>query len=522
MGGISMNHKSMRATLRPLIAASAIALLSCTALASQKDNSIVVAINTDFVMADPAVGTLGTDIPLLYVMYDRLFDFKPVDLTPIPMLATDWKWSDDKKTLTMNLRQDVKFHDGTDFNAEAVKKSIEYFKTSGRNKDLDDMAKVEALGPYSVAITMNEVNSQLPGLLAERAGMILSPTALEKYGKDFAQNPVGTGPYKFKQHIVGQTVFFEKFDGYWDKKALRVDTIEFRVLRNSTSAVAALMTGQIDYLPGVDPVNMPAMKANPNVRVEVEPTIGYGVFKLDTSIAPIDKKEVRQAFSLAVDREALAKAVYGPAVKAEGTVLGVPRNYWPSTTSIQDSIKYDPTKAKALLAKAGYPDGAKISVCINSQAGMPQPQLKVMDIITPQLKAAGITLDVQQTASTAGCAEIQNKKGAAMLLLMWTGRSDPAITYTQMLASNKLLPNSPFNLAKRDYGADDLLKQLNATFDQAGQKLVYDKLNAIFVDEYPFMPLYSFVNVVAYRAGLIGEEANMMGRPNVRTMYWKK
>lgn len=516
-----MNQGMLRRTARPLVVAAAIALLSGTALAGPKNNSLVVAIATDFVMADPAVGTLGTDIPLLYVMYDRLLDFKPEDLTPKPMLATDWKWSDDKKTMTLNLRHGVKFHDGTDFNAEAVKKSIEYFKTSGRNKDLDGLAKVEVLGPYSVAITMNEVNSQLPGLLAERAGMILSPAALEKYGKDFAQNPVGTGPYKFKQHVVGQAVFFEKFDGYWDKKALKVDSIEFRVLRNATSAVAAIMTGQIDYLPSVDPVNMVAMKANPNLRIEVEPTIGYGVFKLDTSMPPIDKKEVRQAFSLAVDRDALAKAVYG-AVKADGTVLAVPRSYWPSTASIQDSIKYDPGKAKELLAKAGYPEGVKISVCINSQSGMPQPQLKVMDIITPQLKAAGITFDVQQTASTAGCSEIQNKKGAAMLLLMWTGRPDPAITYTQMLASNKLLPNSPFNLAKRDYGADELLKELNATFDQAGQKKIYDKLNAVFVDEYPFMPLYSFVNVVAYRKDLVGEEANMLGRPNVRTMYWKK
>ena len=106
-----------------------------------------------------------------------------------------------------------------------------------------------------------------------------------------------------------------------------------------------------------------------------------------------------------------------------------------------------------------------------------------------------IWADVQQTASTQGCNEIQSKKGAAMLLLMWTGRPDPAITYTQMMGSDRLLPNSAFNLAKRDYGADELLKQLNATFDQAEQKKIYDKLNAVFVDEYSFMPLYSFVNV---------------------------
>lgn len=516
-----MYKKLMHRSLSSALTVIAAAAFSGSVHAGPKDNSLVVGLGTDFVMADPAVGTLGTDIPVLYVMYDRLFDFKPEDLTPKAMLATDWKWSDDKKTLTMNLRQGVKFHDGTDFNADAVKKSIEYFKASGRNRDLDGLAKIEVLGPYTVALTMREVNSQLMGLLAERPGMILSPTALEKYGKDFAQNPVGTGPFKWKQHVVGQGVFFEKFDGYWDKAALKLDTIEFRILRNATSAVAAVMTGQIDYLPSVDPVNIPAMKANPNVRVEIESTIGYGAFKLDTSMEPIDKKEVRQALAWAMDRPAIARAVYG-AVKADGTVLAVPRSYWPSTEAVQDSIKYDPNKARELLAKAGYKDGVKISVCINAQAGMPQPQLKVLDILKEQVKPAGITLDVQQTASTTGCTEIQNKKGAAMLLLMWTGRPDPAITYTQMLASNKLMPNSVFNLAKRDYGADELLVQLNSTFEQAEQKKIYDRLNALFVEEFPFMPLYSFVNVVAYRARLTGEEPNMLGRPNVRTMYWKK
>lgn len=472
-------------------------------------------------MADPAVGTLGTDIPLLYVMYDRLVAFDPEDLTPQPMLATGWSWSEDKKTLTLELRQGVKFHDGTDFNAEAVKKSLEYFRDSGRNKDLVGLTKVEVLGPYQVALTSETVNSQLLGLLAERAGMIMSPTALEKHGADYAKHPVGTGPYRLKEHVTGQAVIFEKFADYWDAEAAKLDRIEFRVLKSATSAVAAVMTGQIDYLSAVDPVNVPAMQANPNIRVAFEPTIAYAVMKLDTSVEPIDKKEVRQAFSLAVDRQALAKALFG-AVPAYGTVLPAPRHYWPSTDAVQDSIRYDPEKAKELLAKAGYPDGTTVNVCVNASLGMPLPSLKVMDIMSEQLKAAGISLDVTQSASTAACSDLMNKKEAATILLTWSGRSDPATTYTQMMASNDMLPNSIFNVAKRDYGADGLLNELNATFEQAEQDKIYDKLNALFVEEYPFMPLYAFANVVAYKKGLAGEEPNMLGRAYVRTLYWEK
>ena len=507
--------------LRIFSLAAGVAFAATCAFAGPSDNSLVVAIATDFVMADPAVGTLGTDIPLLYVMYDRLIAFNPEDLTPQPMLATDWSWSDDKKTLTLELREGVKFHDGTDFNAEAVKKSLEYFRDSGRNKDLVGLTKIEVLAPNKVALTMEEVNSQLPGLLAERAGMIMSPTALEKYGADYSKNPAGTGPYKLREHVTGQAVIFEKFEDYWDPDAAKLDRIEFRVLKSATSAVAAIMTGQIDYLANVDPVNVPAMESNPNVRVSFEPTIGYGVLKLDTSVEPIDKKEVRQAFSLAVDRQALAKALFGN-VPAFGTVLPAPRHYWPSTDAVQDSIRYDPEKAKSLLAEAGYPNGATVNVCVNAGLGMPLPSLKIMDIMSEQMKPAGFSLDVTQSASTAACSDLMNKKEAATILLTWSGRSDPATTYTQMMASNNMLPNSTFNVAKRDYGADELLKELNATFDQAEQDKIYDKLNALFVEEYPFMPLYAFANVVAYRKGLAGEVPNGLGRPYVRTLHWEQ
>jgi peptide/nickel transport system substrate-binding protein len=516
-----MHHRPKIATLRSAIVAAAVALCATPVFAGPKDNSLVVAISTDFVEANPAVGTLGTDMPILYVMYDRLIQFNP-DLTPSPGLATDWTWSDDKKTLTLHLRKGVKFQDGTDFNADAVKKSIEFFVSKGRNKDLNKLDHIDVIDPYTVSITMKEVNSQLPGILAERAGLIMSPTALAKWGDDFSQHPVGTGPYQFKEHIVGKSVTFTKFKDYWNPDAAKLDKIEFRVIQSATSAVAAMMTGQIDYMSSVDPVNIPAMKANPNVRVEIEPTIGYGVFKEDTSLAPIDKKEVRQAFSMSIDRDALAKSIYG-AVPTSGTVLPVPRDYWPSTDSVQDSVKYDPAKAKQMLADAGYPDGATVSVCINSTAGMPQPQLKVIDILKEQMKPAGFTLDVTQAASTSGCTPLMNKEHVMdMILLMWSGRPDPAITYTQMMASDNLLPGSIFNVANRDYGADKLLIELNNTFNQKDQKPIYDKLNAIFVDQYPFMPLYGFVNPVAYKKGLVGEQPNRLGRPYVRVLYWEK
>ncbi len=123
------------------------------------------------------------------------------------MLATEWAWSDDKKTLTLKLREDVTFHDGAKFDAEAVKKSLEYFKESGTNKDLDRVAAIEVRGPYEIALISEQVDSSLPGLLAERAGMILSPLGIDTHGKEnYAKHPVGAGPFKFVRHDTGAAV----------------------------------------------------------------------------------------------------------------------------------------------------------------------------------------------------------------------------------------------------------------------------------------------------------------------------
>lgn len=509
---------NLKRVLRNGCAAIVLIGLATPALAGSDDNSIVVGIGTDFVMADPANGTLGTDIPILYTMYDRLFDITPSTLTPRAMLATDWSWSEDKKTLTLTLRQGVKFHDGADFNAEAVKTSLEYFKESGTNLDLDEIVNIEVTGPYEIALTSETVNSSLPGLLAERAGMILSPDAIATYGKDgYADHPIGTGPFSFKDHVTGSAVFVERFAGYWDKDAISLDDIEFRVLKNPTSAVSAVMTGQIDYLASVDPVNVPAIEANPNVRVAIEPTIGFGIININAGLAPLDNKLTRQALAMSIDREALGRAVYG-AIETSGTVLPVPQSYWPSTPALQESFKYDPERAKELLAEAGHPDGLTLEFCINANSGMPQPSLKVTDILIEQMKPAGITLDVTQVASTSACVDLfARQQVMPAFLVTWSGRPDPAITYNQILSSS-----SYYNTSRVTYGdADQSLAELKATFDPKDQEAIFDKLNAAYLEHVPMISLYSFVNVVAYKTGLVGEDPNLLGRPYVRTLRWE-
>lgn len=501
-----------------LAAAAALALLSGEAQAGAADNSMVFVSPVDLTTADPAAGTFGSDMQFLYTLYDRLIDFNPEDLLPRPMLATEWSWSDDRLTLTLKIRQGVKFHDGTDLDAQAVKTSLEHFITVGRNADLENVTSIDVIDPFTVSLTSKEPNSQLLGLLADRAGMILSPAALEKHGEDFALHPAGTGPFMFKSQETGDNFVVERFPDYWDPESVSLDLIEFRTVKSSTSAVAAVMTGQVDYLYNIDPVNMTAMERNPNVRVAVEPTIGFAIIKVNSGLAPMDKLEVRQAVNMAIDREELARSLYGD-LPSKPTVLAVPQGYWPSSQDVQDSVKYDPEGAKALLAKAGYPDGVTLPFCVNATSGMPTPGLKIGDILAEQMKPAGITLAVEGLATTSACtAKFNDAKAMPTLLISWTGRLDPAVTYNQMMASTSF-----YNIAKTPYGdTDELLAKLNAEFDVEKQKPIYDALNRNYVEYLPFVSLYSFVNVVAYSKGLVGETPNLLGRPYIRSLRWDK
>jgi ABC-type transport system substrate-binding protein len=148
---------------------------------------------------DPVAGSQGGDFRFLYPIYQSLVEWDPETLKPRPGLAAKWTFID-PKTLVMELQQKVVFHDGTPFNAEAAKFNLERSRTSPKSNIKNDLASVdsiEASGPYRLTFRLNKVNAALPSILAERAGLMASPAAIQKFGDDFGRNPVGTGPWKF-------------------------------------------------------------------------------------------------------------------------------------------------------------------------------------------------------------------------------------------------------------------------------------------------------------------------------------
>ena len=504
--------------VRALACALALGVSATAAMAGKADNSLIIGAPIDFSQPDAAYGALGTDLQFLYTMHDRLIGFDPKDMSLVPMLATEWSWSDDKRTLTLKLREGVKFHDGTEFNAEAVKTSLQYFKDVKVNRDINDVTDIAVVDPLTIAITTEKPNASLLGNLAERAGMIISPKSIaDNKPGELGFNTAGTGPFRIAAHEPGNFVRFERFPDYWDKESKFVDKIEYRIIKNSTSIITALMSGQLDYASPLDPINMEALKRNPNLRIEVEPTLAFGLINVNTGLKPTDDKRVRQAMMYAMDREALARAVYGENVETGAALQPVPESYWPYTESLKGAYSYDIDKAKALLAEAGYADGLKASFCINASYGMPAPAIKISDILREQMKPAGIEFDLVSAASNSVCAQRFNVDATLnMFLASWSGRVDPVITYALMVGSNSF-----YNASKTKYqNADEIIAELQQTFEKEQQKPLFHKLNAIWIEELPMFPLYYFANVVAYNAELKGGEPNLLGRPYVRTLHY--
>ena len=487
--------------------------------AGQADNVLVVGSTVDPQTLDPAVGLLGTDIPYLYPLYDRLIDFEPATLEPRPGLATSWKWSDDRKVLELRLREGVTFQDGTPMDAEAVRTSLQYFKDARRNLDLDTVTSIEVRGPYTLALHLDRPNSTLIGLLAERAGMVISPAAIAKWGvKEVGQHPVGAGPFMLKSLEPGKAVQLVRYPGYWKGDEPRLAGIEFRIIRNATSLVTALQSGQLDYVAALDPVNLPVLQRNARLRVAVEPSIAFGIINMRTGQKPLDDKRVRRAVALSIDRQVLANAAFGGGVKGGPAVMPAPPQYWPASKALENALTYQPDEAKRLLAEAGYPDGIDFEVCVVGTLGSPLPTAKLADIMREEMRPAGIRLKTTQVASNPACNDLFQQGKSSTFTATWSGRPDPALTYAQVLGSH-----TAFNIDGTKFDdADDVIARLISAPDRDAQKKEFDRLNHIWVENIPMIPLYYYVNVVAYNARLSGEQPNLLGRPYVSVLRFDK
>src|SRR5690606_35634379 len=299
-------------------------------------------------------------------IFERLTDFDK-DGNIVPLLATEFNAVDDT-TWEFKLREGVKFHDGTDFNAEAVKASLDRILdpefASPKIVVVNMISEVEVVDEYTVHIKTEKPFAPLPAHLAHNAGSIIAPSAIEEEnngGKKVTENPIGTGPFKLEKWNTGDSIEFVKFEDYWGEKA-KADTLTFKVVPDQSTRVAMIETGEAHalLLGSSDVKRVEAMQGVELDRVS-STRMDYLGFNMQKE--PFDNEKVRQAIAMAVNKEDIVDGILdGQGLAAIGplapTVVGNSQELEP--------LEHDVEEAKKLLAEAGFPDGFKTTLQVNT------------------------------------------------------------------------------------------------------------------------------------------------------------
>jgi peptide/nickel transport system substrate-binding protein len=425
------------------------------------------------------------------------FDLTQGESTPevIPGLADSWEVSDDKLTWTFKLKEGVTFHDGEPWNADAAIFNYDRYL----NKDsatyipelnavagillagIESAAKVDDM---TISITTAKPMADLPSMLA--LGAFGSPKAITEMGDSFAEHPVGTGPFKFESLQRGQELVLVKNENYY-RGAPKLDKLILRPVPEVTTRMAGLRSGEFSWIEVPSPDEVPALESE-GYQVLTNYYSHIWPWVLDTTKPPFDDVKVRQAINYAIDRDAMADALL------QGT--GAPATQYippsdPGYTPDQDTFTYDPEKAKALLAEAGYPDGFEISLSFPTSGSGNMIPIPMNETLQRDLEKVGITVTLEpiEWGAMLGDFFVGKIPGEAEALNISLGFVLPSLWSTWFHST------SGINAGKfSDPKVDELLDAVSAEFDPAKQAALYNDLNAALIESSPWLLVVSDLN----------------------------
>lgn len=350
---------------------------------------------------DPSQGRSNSDIAYLNPLYDRLLELGP-DLEIDPMLAESFEWNEDRTSLTLKLREDVSFHDGTPFNAEVVKQNIEHKKANGSPVVLQAVESIESVNVIDSATVELELapgkGANILLTLAEFGGYMVSPEGLEEGNLDSI--PAGSGPYELKTFQEGQQVSYVKVDSHWDEEhESRPAEIQADIFTDATTLANAFQDKQLDSIVAEDNARTEGLANTPGVHAFKAEHFAHYKIQLNHGSEKLESKEVRQAIAYALDLEGVNVGVFDGTCKPTTQIAA--ESSAAHDPTLEDAYTHNVTKAKELLAEAGYPDGIELE---GLYASAP-PFDTLAEVVQGMLGEAGIELSLRPTTVAALSAE---------------------------------------------------------------------------------------------------------------------
>ncbi|NLK00070.1 MAG: ABC transporter substrate-binding protein [Clostridia bacterium] len=486
------------------------------------DSSVVIGIQAEPTSLDPAQVTDYNSSRAAMDLYDNLVEFKDGSTELEPGLAADWDISEDGLEYTFYLREDIKFHDGTPFNADAVKFNIDrQIDTEHPFHDTGEFAysdftfgmvkEVQVVDEYTVKFILNEPFAPFLGNIAMHSAAMSSPSAIEEHGKDISQNPVGTGPYKFVSWEPGVEVVLEKNQDYW-KYEPQIDKLIFRPIVEDQTRLTELESGNIDFIVGILPDDLQRLKDNEDLLVAEQPGMHTWYLALNCQREPFDNVKVRQAANYAINKKDIVDNILmGTGVEAKNIL---PPVIWSYTEDVQD-YSYNPEKAKELLAEAGYEDGIEVDFYIpKSGSGMQQP-VSMATAIQSDLEAVGIKTNIQQVEWGTYLDKVfmpLEENDVLMHEMSWMGDNGDPDNFLYILLSSEQWPTAGFNEAfYKNTEVDKILREARTLSDQDKRIEMYEEAQKLIMADSPLIVVDHETQIVAMKNNIKGFELHPTG-----------
>ncbi len=472
--------------------------LWCTAPAWAQ-STLTIALREDPDVLDPTLGSAYVSRIVYAALCDKLIDIDE-RLNFVPQLATAWTY-EDPTHLVLTLRAGVTFHDGTAFEASAVKYKItrdQTMKGSMRGGEVNAIAAVEVIDALHVRLILKAPNTPLLSMLADRAGIMVSPAAAQAAGTDFGAHPVCAGPYQFESRVAQDSIVLKRFPTYWDAARFHFDRVVYRPMPNAAVRTANLMAGSVDIVEQILPSDVPALQRDPRVTVAIGDGLYYTGINFNLANGPAAQTAagqsalVRRAFELSLDRTVLNQVVYDglytPTIQA---------NPPSSPFYFKDMVPpaQDLAQAKALLRQAGVPLPVSIVLTLPNSPDIQQ----AAEIIQSMAGDAGfeVKLKVLEFASA-----LQTGYAGTFQAFMigWSGRVDPDGNLWQLLHSG-----GTFNYGHwTNPAADALLDQARILPGVEERRALYARFWALEREDMPLVYLWTMKAIVGLKKDISG------------------
>jgi peptide/nickel transport system substrate-binding protein len=497
-------------------------LILVSGCGQRADRTLVFGRGGDSVGLDPALETDGESFKVCDNIYETLVSFVSERTDLAPGLATSWKASKNGLTWTFVLRQGVLFHDGTPFNADAVVFSFSrqfkldhpFHKVEGAyqywtSMSMSDVVKtVRKVDDHTVAIDLKRPNAPFLANLAMNFCAIVSPTAVAKWKVDFARHPVGTGPFLFVDWIKDDRIVLDRNPNYWGE-APKLDRLIFRSIPENSVRLMALTQGSIDGMDNLVPDFLPTIESDEKLQLLSQPGMNVGYLAMNMDKEPFQKVAVRRAINHAINKQSLVDNLYqGLAIPA---VNPIPPTLW-SYRDETPGYAYDPEKAKALLADAGFPNGFKTTLWAMPvpRPYMPQP-LKIAQAIQADLQIVGIQAEIVTFEWGTYLDRVQRGQHD-MALLGWTGDNGDPDNFLYVLLDKNATQKPANNIAfYRSEPLHEVLVAAQQVSDQEKRTILYHRAQEIVFEDAPWVPLVHAAQTAAFSTRVKGFKLHPTG-----------